>query len=126
MPFIVDTYAWIEYFRGTEVGGKIKSKIEVGRNITPTVVIAELSKRFTDLGRSDLEEKISFIKTKGIVLPLSESEAVTAGYIRSTTKIKDMGIVDCILLSIARERRIKILTGDRHFKNVEEADYFGV
>ncbi|HUY69954.1 MAG TPA: PIN domain-containing protein [Candidatus Baltobacteraceae bacterium] len=125
MAVIIDTYAWMEYFRGSEAGRRVRGRIEEGRNITPTIVLAEISKRFTDLDRGDLKEKLAFIHSKSNILPLDQSTAIMAGQIRSTIGIKDMGLVDCILLAAARTHGIKVLTGDRHFRSLKEAEYFG-
>lgn len=126
MGCILDTYAWIEYFDGSEMGKKIKNKIENDdNNMTPTVVLAEMKKRYTDWGRSDFEDKLEFIRSKSIIEPLNERIAVEAGYIRSTGTVTGMGIVDCVLLALSRLSRMKVLTGDEHFKDLQEADYFG-
>ena len=101
MP-VIDTYAWIEYFKGSDVAKKFKQKIEFGGNITPTIVLAEISKKFTDLGRADLDEKLAFVRSKSAVLSLDDKTATSAGRIRSTIGIEGMGIVDCILLAVAR------------------------
>jgi len=121
---VIDTYAWIEYFKGSRFGAKIKRQIETKNNITPTIVLAEISKFFTDLNRKDLKEKLDFIRSQSQVLALDEATAIIAGCIRSTMGNTGMGIVDCILLAVARLHKTKVLTGDKHFKNLEDADYF--
>jgi len=125
MVLIVDTYAWIEYFKGSEAGKIIKEKIEGRGNITPTIVLAEMKKRFTDWGRSDFEEKLDFIHSTSAIVPLDEQTAIEAGRIRSTIGVQGISIVDCILLATSRLYGMKVLTGDEHFKNLSEADYFG-
>jgi len=62
MPYIVDTYAWVEYFRGTAKGKGIRSKIESEDNITPTIVLAELKRKFTEWRRPDFADKLEFIR----------------------------------------------------------------
>ncbi len=104
---------------------KIKDKIEAGGNITPTIVLAEMKKRFTDWGRNDFDEKLDFIRSKSVILPLDDTTAIEAGRIRSTIGVHGMGIVDCILLAASRLYGMKVLTGDPHFKNLREADYIG-
>lgn len=125
MGSIIDTYAWIEYFRGEDRDKKLQEKIEEGENITPTIVLAELRKRFTDLGRNDFEDKLNFIRSQSTILPIDESIAIEAGRIRATIEIEGIGLVDCILLAVSRLYGVKVLTGDRHFKNLPEAEYFG-
>jgi predicted nucleic acid-binding protein len=77
MPnYIIDTYAWIEYFRGTENGVKIKEKIDADGNITPTIVLAELKKKYVGEGVCGFDEDLRFIKNKSIVIPLDEHTAL--------------------------------------------------
>jgi len=124
MGSIIDTYAWIEYFRGSDAGKRIKEKIEGDGNITPTIVLAEIKKHFTDKGRSDFDNKLEFIRSKSTIIPLDEEIAVEAGQIRSEIDVEGIGMVDCILLATSQRYEIKVLTGDQHFKNRPEADYF--
>jgi predicted nucleic acid-binding protein len=48
--------------------------------------------------------------------------AIAAGTIRTGQKKKGngMGAVDCMILATARIHNLKVLTGDMHFKGLEE------
>lgn len=125
MSYIVDTYAWIEYFRGTTKGRSIKDKIEAGNNITPTIVLAELKKKFTEWRRPDFEERLQFIRENSQIIDLDAQTAILAGEIRAQKPIPNMGLVDCILLALSRIYSIKVLTGDEHFRTLSEAEFIG-
>jgi len=43
--FVIDSYAWIEYFRGSEGGALARFYIEEENSATPTIVIAEISRK---------------------------------------------------------------------------------
>jgi len=43
--YVIDSYAWIEYFRGTRAGVKARRYIEEENSATPTILIAELSRK---------------------------------------------------------------------------------
>ena len=43
---VIDSYAWIEYFKGTESGKRAEGYIEAGNCATPTIVLAELSDKY--------------------------------------------------------------------------------
>jgi len=49
---------------------------------------------------------------------LDENIAVEAAKIHAENKVKipDFGLADAIILASARSRKIKVLTGDIHFK----------
>lgn len=125
MPYIVDTWAWTEYFEGTNKGISIKDKIEAGDNITPSIVLAELKRKFVEWHRQDFDDKLEFIKGNSQVVDLDEEVAIMAGEIRAQKPVPNMGLVDCILLALARKFNMKVLTGDEHFKTLSEAEYIG-
>jgi predicted nucleic acid-binding protein len=125
--FVIDSYVWIEYFRGTKRGEIAKKYIEIENSATPTIVIAELSrkllyevlaKRETMEGR---ENKLNFIKTSTLVIELNEEIAILAGEIDIERKklIKGWGMADSIILATARVKGAKIVTGDQHFKDLK-------
>jgi hypothetical protein len=40
----------MEYFRGSDIGTRAKPQIENSNNITPTIVLAEMSQKFKQMG----------------------------------------------------------------------------
>ncbi len=125
MRYIIDTFAWVEYFKGTEIGVKIKDLIESGENVTPTIVLAELKKKFTEWNRIDFDKKLLFIKSNSEIIPLDEDVAISSGEIRATIDIAGIGLADCILIAMSRLYDLKVLTGDPHFKDLDEGEYLG-
>ncbi len=123
MTYIIDTWAWVEYFRGSKIGTRAKPQIENSSNITPTIVLAEMSQKFKQLGRDDLPEKLSFIRQRSTILPLDEPIALVAGEIRANVPVQGMGLVDCILLAVSRLYNAKVVTGDPHFQGLVEAEF---
>ncbi len=123
--YIIDTWAWMEYFRGSDIGRRAKPQIENSQNITPTIVLAEMSQKFRQQARSDLAEKLSFIKQRSTILALDESIALLAGEIRANVPVQGMGLVDCILLAASRLYSAKVVTGDPHFRGLAEAEFIG-
>jgi predicted nucleic acid-binding protein len=56
--YIIDSYAWIEYFRASTSGEIAKKYIESNASITPTIVVSEISRKLTreiDLGNETLQ-----------------------------------------------------------------------
>jgi len=51
------------------------------------------------------------------------SLSIAAGKLHAEMRkhIKDFGLSDAFILALAKTTNSKILTGDRHFKNVKEA-----
>jgi len=128
--YVVDSYAWIEYFRGTSAGVKAKRYIEEEDSATPTIVIAELSRKLLkeiEAGRETPEgrkARLEFIKTSTIIVNLTQDIAVLAGEIDVERKreVKGWGLADSIILATARKNKAKVVTGDEHFRDlVDEA-----
>jgi len=117
--FVIDSYAWIEYFRGTERGEKAREFIESGKSATSSIVIAELSEKYSREGR-DFEEDFNFIVSSAKIVDLSKELAISAGKINfeNKKKIKNWGMSDAIILATANLLGAKVVTGDEHFRNL--------
>jgi len=124
--YVIDAYSWIEYFRGTKAGEKAKLYIEEKTSATPTVVIAELSRKLLReviAGRETREgrkEKLDFVKVSTIVVDLTKEIAEYAGEIdvERKRKVRDWGLADSIILATARIAKAKVVTGDKHFSDL--------
>ena len=123
MTFVIDTSAWIEYFRGTVEGKKALPIIESSNSVTPTIVLAEMRKKFVEWGRQDFETVSNFIDQHSNVVELDKATAILAGEIRATTNVQGIGLVDCILLAVSRTLGCKVLTNDSDFSTMPEAAY---
>ncbi len=119
----LDSFAWMEYFMGTLKGEKVKRFVDDDLQLyTSPIVIAEIySKSLRTDGKAE-ERKDFILKRCAVVLP-DENIAVEAAKIHAENKVKtpDFGLADAIILASARSRKIKVLTGDPHFKNFDDA-----
>jgi predicted nucleic acid-binding protein len=123
---VIDTFAWIEYFGGTEKGDNAKQYIESGEAITPTIVVAELTDKYLR-ERMNPKERLNFVRTKSTILPLDDEIAEVAGRISAERRprVNGWGLVDSIVLATARARGLKVVTGDEHFRGLDEAVMIG-
>lgn len=119
---VIDTFAWIEYFAGTARGEKAKPFIETGDGITPALVVAEFTDKYVREG-IDPDERLKFIRTKTMIQPLDDVAAEAAGRISAERRanVKGWGLVDSCVLATAREKGLKVVTGDEHFRSLTEA-----
>jgi predicted nucleic acid-binding protein len=118
---VVDTFAWIEYFAGSEEGQKVQPYVEGGETVTPSIVIAEFTDKYEREGKNP-KERLSFIRTKSSISPLDDDLAESAGKISAERrkKVKGWGLVDSVVLATARAKGAKVVTGDEHFRDLEE------
>ena len=120
--YVIDSFAWIEYFVGSKAGELAEQYIDGGQSITPTIVIAELSAKYARL-KQDFAPKLRFIVLKSRTVALDEDIATLAGVISVERKIKvsRWGLVDSIILATARLQKANVVTGDQHFSDLKEA-----
>ena len=58
MKYVIDSYAWIEYFMGTKTGEKVKPTIEgQEEKITPTICLAEIYAKTLRVENQELGRK---------------------------------------------------------------------
>ena len=122
--YIVDAWAWIEYFRGTEYGAKLNDILEDPTTdiYTCAITIAEIISKTARDGR-DVEAAYDMLLSNSQIIKLDEKISKQAGLIhfkmRKTSK--DFGIADAFILAAANKLEAKIITGDPHFKGLENA-----
>jgi len=119
--FVIDSFAWFEYFAGSTAGAKAKFFIESGKSITPTIVIAELTEKYRREKMVFAPDR-DFILGKTRIISLDPGIAEKAGIINHERKraVKRWGLVDSIVLATAREHGAKIVTGDEHFRDLTD------
>jgi predicted nucleic acid-binding protein len=121
--FVIDSYAWIEYFRGTQSGKRAKDYIEGKEAATSGISIAELKEKYLREGWRYFDADLLFISSVTIIVPVDKEIALSAGQINfeRKRKVKDWGMSDSIVLATAVMASAKVVTGDPHFKDVKES-----
>ncbi len=120
---LLDSFAWMEYFMGTQKGEKVKRFLDDDMQVyTSPIVIAEIySKSLRTDGNAQV--RTDFILKRCAVIVLDENIAVEAAKIHAENKVKtpDFGLAGSFILASARNKKIKVVTGDPHFKDFEDA-----
>lgn len=122
----MDSYAWLEYFMGTEAGARVKKIVESGADekLTPSICLAEI---YAKILRTEDEQKAelrrAFIKSRSALIPLTEELAVEAAKtdVAMKKKVHGWGLADSVVLSTAKNRNAKVATGDPHFRGLDES-----
>ena len=122
----LDSYAWIAYFRNEKGADTVESYIERGDTATPIIAVAEIAAKLHQELPKKLEEALLFIKAKSTILDLSFDTAARAGgtreELREITK-KKVSLADAIIYETAKQYDTPVLTGDPHFKGLENVIY---
>ncbi len=120
----IDSSAWIEYFMGTKKGIEVKKIIDESSiaYTSPTVIAEIYSKSIRTDGPQKADERVDFILDRCVFVATDEKIAMSAGEIHGEMKphIK-FGLADAFVLATARSRGVRVLTGDSHFKYLEDA-----
>jgi len=114
---LLDTFAWIEFFNGTEKGLKVKQLLKENACFTSAICLAELSE-WIERNGLDRKEKMNAVKKLSSIIGLDEQTLELAGLLKVKKRktVKGFGMLDAIILATAKQYKLKIVTGDKHFK----------
>ncbi len=119
MTVLIDSFAWLEYFFGTNRGLKVRETIlSQERVIISAVNLFEVYSKYLRFAEGEAEEKKNFMLAR-----CSEVVDVSKGITIAAAKLKaehGLGMADAIILATAKSSNAKILTGDKHFANFQE------
>src|SRR3990172_1972732 len=128
MPrFVVDSWAWVEYLRGTSRGEQVHKKIDSRAELlTHVVTLAELTSKFRRQGL-DVEAAWQAVRALSKILTIDETDAKNAGVLHATIKQSraNFSLADAFVLQAARKLHCKILTGDPDFRGMKDAIMLG-
>ena len=123
LTVLVDSWAWIEYFKGSQSGLKAKEIIESSQKILLSTINASEIYHFLLKNRPvEAETLIKFVLSSSFLISVDSSIAIKAAKIKYDKKI---GLADAIVIATAEENNAMILTGDDDFKNIKNVVYIG-
>lgn len=124
MSVLVDSCAWIEYFKGSVADRKVKELIENSQEkiIVSMVNIAEVYNSFLrDYPHPEneryAEASKNAMKKRSYVYDVDEAIAVDSAKIKHEKK---WGLGDSMIYATAKREGAKVLTGDPHFKGLND------
>ena len=124
--YVLDSHAWIEYFRGTKAGEKVKEKIEGKNCITPTIVIAEIADKDGKENYPYFDSDMEFVETNSQIIGLDANTARNSGKLKNAVRKQyrtNFGLADAIVLATARAANAVVVTGDYHFKKLKNVEF---
>jgi PIN domain nuclease of toxin-antitoxin system len=123
VKYVIDSYAWIEYFMGSRMGETVKPLIENSEEkLTPTICLAEVYAKTLKVESQEIAEKQkTFIKEKSALVFLDEIIAVESARlnVRMKKEIDGWGLDDSIVYATATVKKAEVVTGDEHFKKLK-------
>lgn len=117
---IVDSFAWIEYLKGSELGKKAQTFLDNPQMqlFTVDVCLAEIVfwLLFEEL---PLQPSLSKVQSLSMILNSTELDWIEAAKTKFEKRktIPNYGIADALVLAKSQKLSMRILTGDQHFKS---------
>ncbi|MEE8358563.1 MAG: type II toxin-antitoxin system VapC family toxin [Candidatus Hydrothermarchaeales archaeon] len=124
MTVLIDSWAWIEYFRGSEKGKTVVPIIESDEEIIVSAInLAEVY--YTTLkkkGRETAKKQRDAIEMRCRIIGVDAEIATRGAEIKLERK---WGLADAIILATAEIENVTLLTGDPHFKGMPNVEFLG-
>ena len=116
---VLDFFAWIEYFVGSERGVKVRNHVESAEPLyTPSICLTEIKSRYLRDGK-DPTTRIELISERGFIIQINKEIALLAADIKQRYKLHT---VDAIVYASAQYKNLTLVTGDQHFKNLPNVE----
>ncbi len=121
---LLDTWAWVEYFKGTKKGLKVKDLIKESQVYTSAISLAEITKWFYE-NNGDIYKAIKQVKENSIIIQLEEDILIESGKIYvKLRKIKNkIGLIDTIIYVTGILHDLDIVTGDKDFEGLVRVEF---
>jgi predicted nucleic acid-binding protein len=106
MKYIIDSFAWIEYFEGSNIGNVVKEYIESDNELySINLTISEVVSRFKRKNL-DPEPPYKAIISLSKVLDITPIIAKKAGILHAELKKKyhNLGLVDALIITLSRDQ----------------------
>jgi len=130
VKIVIDSYAWIELFKGSINGNKVKEVLESADELyTPDTVLAEVARKYVreDTAKDVVNARLEQIGANSSIVCLDSKLAYESAkcYLELSdnarkNKFNTPSLFDAIVLATARVLNAKVLTGDQHFKSLPE------
>ncbi|RMF88953.1 MAG: type II toxin-antitoxin system VapC family toxin [Methanobacteriota archaeon] len=123
---LVDSFAWLEILKGTEKGKTALELMKGKKLLTSVANLYEVHYRVAEIKDTKTARRfIEKIKIHAKVTGIDEDTALEAAKIKLESKRRriKIGAVDCLIYATARLHGAGLLTGDDHFKDLENVLY---
>ena len=121
MNVLIDSHGWIEYFAEGKLASKYAKYVEaanISEYVTPSIVIYEVYKRIKFIRSEDAALKaIAHIIGQTSIISVDKKVAIDAAEISINKKL---GMADAMIKAIAEDKNAKLITGDVHFKGMQD------
>ena len=116
---LLDSFAWIEYFMGSERGAKVRDYVEGNEPLyIPSVCLTEIKSRYLR-DKKDPTTRIELIIERSFIVSLDKEIALLAAEVKQEHKLHT---IDAIVYATAQHKGLTLVTGDQHFKDIRNVE----
>jgi len=116
---LLDSFAWIEYFMGSERGAKVRGYVEGGEPLyTPSICLTEIKSRYLREGK-DPTTRVGLVVERSFIVALDREIALLAAEIKQKYKLHT---IDAIIYATSQHKGLTLITGDQHFKGLPNVE----
>jgi predicted nucleic acid-binding protein len=118
MTVLIDSWAWIEYWKGGRYANNAAKYIESDEEaFVSTINLTEIYSWFArSYGEKAARERIELVGKRTYIMPLETNIALDAAILKLKHKL---GIADAVVLATARHVKGTVITGDPDFKGID-------
>src|SRR3989344_1252044 len=123
MNYLVDSSAWISYLNGDISGERLNKILKSQEEVFVIAPIISEVISFIVKNKGNSELAYETISKNSKLIDISLKSAKNAGILHGKAKIekKNLPIIDAIIISVAQEFNLTVLTKDNHFKSFKES-----
>ncbi|MEM2940666.1 MAG: PIN domain-containing protein [Thermoproteota archaeon] len=135
MRIVVDSYAWVELFIGSEKGRVVKERFSEAYEVyTPDIVLAELARKYRRerVDPNIVEARLSKAFELSRIVPVDKGVALRAAELDYELRkkareagLKEPGLFDAIVLAVAKVLNASLISGDEHFQGRPDVVWIG-
>jgi len=119
---LLDSHAWIDIFRDSKAGRRVKDYIKGKKKHTSAINIAEVERKIRREGdKKDLEKARELFVFCNIINVTKEIAELAA---ELSVKHK-LHLADALVYACARFHKLEVCTGDPDLKGLKGVKYFG-
>jgi len=124
LTVLLDSWCWIEYFNGTNLGKKVANYIDSDQTLFISVInLAEVYKQgLIKKNRKDAEEMVNLMMSRCFLLAIEADTALNAAQLSFERK---WGLGDSLIYATAKSHKLQLVSGDHHFKNEKDVVFVG-
>ena len=122
MTVLIDSWAWIEYWKGSRYAEWAAKFIEGAETaIVSAINLAEIYHAIQrDYDEKTANNKTDTVSKRCFIINLDRQIALESARLKQQHKL---GLADSIVLATAKSQNARVITGDKDFKHLQDTIY---